>query len=379
VAIVFTFVVSVAHVACAQTAQPSPWFTRVGFTPAWVVATNPFAVDNAPWATNEIHSAPNVTVEIGRQTDGSRDWHRLYGFPSYGVGMSVTSFGGGTVSRPVDAYTFFSWPFADLTDRLQVVTDFGMGISWNWKALNRETNSYTTVLGSDLNARVDWGFYLRYIATPQTSLYAGIDYTHRSNGGMRQPDLGINVVGPRVALRYNIDPQHHPIHVSERTAFRPAWEFVAGGTGGLKNVVETSRPELRGEFAALNFTAGVQRHFYRFGKVATGADVTYDAATVAQVERLNAINGRPGAPAGSGLAVGLYGGYEHVIGRFGALVQLGYRITTGSADPNASRIYERYGWRYHVNDNFWTMFSVRAIDGWRADFMEFGAGYKTRW
>ena len=72
-----------------------------------------------------------------------------------------------------------------------------------------------TVLGSNMNARIDWGFYVRYILTPQTSLYAGLDYTHRSNGGMRQPDFGINVLGPNVALRYNLAPERFPISITE--------------------------------------------------------------------------------------------------------------------------------------------------------------------
>ena len=181
-----------ADEAYGQASGPSPWFTRVGFTPAYVVATNPFSTSGQ--AAERIGSAPSITVEMGRQTNGSRDWHHLYGLPAYGFGVSVASIGNG-VSRPVDAYTFFSWPFARPSERLHLTTDFGMGLSWNWKAFNPQTNSYATVLGSDLNARVDWGFYLRYIATSQTSVYGGVDFTHRSNGGTRQPDQGINVIG----------------------------------------------------------------------------------------------------------------------------------------------------------------------------------------
>src|SRR5262245_19949685 len=199
-----------AHTAAAQ--EPSPWFTRAGFAPAYVVANNPFA--SAGTATErDIGAVPSMTIEIGRQTDGSRDWHHAYGLPSYGFGISIVSPGGGGTSRPVDAYTFFSWPFAQPSERVQITTDFGMGLSWNWKAFDPRTNSYTTVLGSNMNARVDWGFYVRYIMTPQTSVYAGIDYTHRSNGGMRQPDFGINVFGPNVALRHNFAPEHFPISI----------------------------------------------------------------------------------------------------------------------------------------------------------------------
>jgi len=59
--------------------------------------------------------------------------------------------------------------------------------------------------------------------------------------------------------------------------FDPSWEFVAGGAGSPQNGT-----------TAFNATAGLQRHFYRFGKVAAGADMTRDGQ----------------------LALGVYGGYE---------------------------------------------------------------------
>jgi hypothetical protein len=76
------------------------------------------------------------------------------------------------------------------------------------------------------------------------------------------------------------------------------------------------------------------------------------------------------------LAIGLYSGYEHVIERFGALVQAGYSVARGFDDPTSPRFYMRYGWRYYVNDRFWGLFAIRSIEGRRADFLEVGAGFR---
>ena len=364
-----------ARVGYGQAPDSSPIFTRVGFSPAYVVATNPFAVSGAMPAGREVHAVPSLTLEIGRQTDGSQPWHHAYGLPSYGVGVSVGSIGSG-VSRPVDAYTFFSWPFARPSERLHITTDIGMGISWNWKAFNQRTNAYTTVLGSNVNARIDWGFYLRYLATPQTSLYAGVDFTHRSNGGMRQPDQGINTIGPIFGLRYNLAPERSQRPASDPTPFRPAWELIAGGVGGRKNVLD-ERNNIHHDFGAVGITTGMQRHFYPYGKMAFGADVMYDGSTGARV--VDVVNRSVlRADLGDRMALGFYTGYEHVIGRFGALVHVGYKVVNGSDDPMAGSLYERYGWRYHFNDHWWGTFAVRAINGRKADALEFGFGFKTR-
>lgn len=361
--------------AYGQAPEANPLFTRFTFSPAYVVATNPYAVSGAMPAGREVNAVPSFTVEIGRQTDGSQEWHHAYGLPAYGFGVSVAAIGSG-ISRPLDAYTFFSWPFARPSERLQVTTDFGMGVSWNWKALDHQTNAYTTVLGSNLNARIDWGFYLRYLATSQASLYAGLDFTHRSNGGMRQPDQGINVIGPSVGVRYNFAPERYKLPINAPSTFHPSWEWIFGGTAGRKNVIDEVN-NLDHNFGALGVTTALQRHFYRYGKFAVGTDLMYDGSTGARV--LDPLNDDVHSGGlGDRLALGLYGGYEHVIGRFGAIVQVGYKAVNGSDDPRAGSLYERYGWRYNVNDNFWGQFSVRAINDRKADALEFGFGYRSR-
>lgn len=364
--------------AHAQNAQGTPWFTRVGFAPAYVVATNPFSMSGAP-SDRQVRTTPSVTIEVGRQTDGSRDWHHLYGMPAYGFGMSVASLGTG-VSRPMDAYTFFSWPFVRPSERLQLTTDFGMGLSWNWKAFDRQASAYTTVLGSDLNARIDWGVYVRYALTRQTSMYAGLDFTHRSNGGIRQPDQGLNVIGPSVSLRHNLGGQEpSPVALKELPAFRPDWEFVASATGGPKNVFDEMHGNVRSDYGTFSSTVALQRHFYRYGKIATGTDLMYDGSAGAQFEVVNGAMMRRRADLRKRVALGVYGGYEHVIGRFGAIVQVGYKVASGFDDGSVPRRYERYGWRYHFNDHLWGTFAVRAVADRKADALEFGLGYRTRW
>jgi hypothetical protein len=363
-------------ICSAQSVDASnPWFVRFGLSSSHIVSTNPFDLirdrDGGP-----IERGFDLTLEAGRQTDGSTEWHRMYGLPSYGFGVSIASFRNDVAhSQPLEAYTFFSWPFVRLNDRLDVTTDLGMGLSWHWKTHNHTTNSYAAPLSSDLNAYIDWGFYLRWATTPRTLLYTGLDYTHRSNGGVVQSDQGINVIGPRIALQYNFAPAARKYWAVDRPPFQPAWEFLVGGAAGLKSVAEGTTPMFQQRFGTLDVTACAQRHFYQFGKVAAGTDLTYDGSTGARLE-----SGQPARRAGPGdrWALALYGGYEHVIGRFGAILQPGYILTRGFENPESSRFYQRFGWRYHVTERFWSSVSIRAKAGRKADALEFGVGYRVR-
>jgi hypothetical protein len=343
-------------------------------TTARIFSDNPFN-SSSEASTNPISRGSSVTVEVGRQTDGSQEWHRLYGIPSWGLGVSLASFSNGAHhARPIEVYSFFSWPFVRLNDRLDLTTDFGMGVSWHWMEFDGETASESTVLGSDLNARIDWGFYLRYATTPRTRLYIGADYTHRSNGGMVQPNLGINTIGPKVSLQYNLAPgTSHQRLKQPAPPFTPSWEFVIGGAASVKNVADGTPATQRKDFGATVITSAAQRQFYRYGKFSLGTDLTYDGSTGA---RLDEADTHWRANASERWSLGTYGGYEHVIGRFGAIAQLGYYVARGFDDPEQRRFYQRLGWRYRLTDRLWSTLAIRSTGSWRADALEFGVGYR---
>ena len=141
----------------------------------------------------------------------------------------------------------------------------------------------------------------------------------------------------------------------------------------MKNVAERRTPIYRQDFGATVITAAAQRQFYRYGKFALGADATYDGSTGA---RLDEADTPWRANAGQRWSLGTYGGYEHVIGRFGAIAQAGYYVARGFDNPTKPRAYQRLGWRYRVTDRLWSTVGIRMTRGRKADALEFGAGYR---
>jgi hypothetical protein len=78
-------------------------------------------------------------------------------------------------------------------------------------------------------------------------------------------------------------------------------------------------------------------------------------------------------------ALGFYGGYEHIIGRFSAFLHVGYEVARGLDDPDMSRLYQRLGWRYQVTDRVFATFAVRATEIRKADSLQVGVGYRLPW
>ncbi|HKB12556.1 MAG TPA: hypothetical protein VKD69_17965 [Vicinamibacterales bacterium] len=358
-----------------ETAAPDSTFLRVALSPSRMIASSDFR--------SGTDAASGVSIEIGRQTNGGRAWHGVYNYPSYGVGFAASHFDREPeLGRPLAVYGFFSWPFP-VAPRLEASADVGMGVAWSWKPFNAATNPTNTAIGGSLAYQVSGAALLHYLATAHASVYGGLNVTHWSNGGTRQPNLGLAVIGPQFGVRYDFAPRvaRPRERDSDRTPFSPAWEIVAGAGGSSKNVVAAGSDAIsdrRRSFGVVNVTAALQRHFYRFGKLAAGTDATYDGAAGARVDIADGRLVESRAPGDRRLALGVYGGYEHVMARFSVLLHVGYTVSRGVDDPEVPRLYERYGARYQLTDHLWTMFAVRAVKGRKANFMELGAGYRAR-
>lgn len=353
------------------------WFTRISVSPSRVVAASPFESSG--------DGAQAVSIEVGRQTGGAAGWKRVYNYPAYGVGVYAAHFDHQReLGRPLALYGFFSWPFP-VAARAQLSADVGLGIAWNWKAYDAATNPTNTALGSSAAYHVNGAVLLHYLASERTSLYGGLTATHWSNGATRQPNLGLAIIGPQAGVRYDFAPRpaHPRAPADELPPFAPAWEFLAGVAGSSKNVVAAGDGTIvdgdrRRSFGALNASTAVRRHFFRFGSVGSGLDVTYDGAAGARVDVVNDREVESRAPASRRMTVGVYGGYEHLLARLSILFDVGYTAFRGVDNPEVPRLYERYGARFRLSNHFWTMFAVRTVKGRKANFMELGLGYRVR-
>lgn len=367
---------SAADVRATGTAADS-WFTRVSVSPSRVVAASPFESSG--------DGAQAVSIELGRQTGGAGGWRRVYNYPAYGLGVYTARFDHQReLGRPIALYGFFSWPFP-VAARAQLSADVGLGVAWNWKAYDAATNPTNTALGSSAAYHVNGAVLLHYLASERTSLYGGLTATHWSNGATRQPNLGLAIIGPQAGVRYDFAPRaaRAGARTNELPPFAPAWEFLAGVAGSSKNVVAAGDGTVvdgdrRRSFGALNVSTAVRRHFYRFGSVGSGLDVTYDGAAASRVDVVDGRDVESRAPASRRMIVGVYGGYEHLLARLSILLDVGYTAFRGVADPEVPRLYERYGARFRLSDHFSTTFAVRTVKGRKANFMELGLAYRVR-
>src|SRR6185436_6188361 len=66
-----------ANIVRGQGSSSGPWFVRGGFTSPYILPSSPF-VSSATTQGGAVSWVPDLTVEVGRQTNGSEPWHQLY-------------------------------------------------------------------------------------------------------------------------------------------------------------------------------------------------------------------------------------------------------------------------------------------------------------
>jgi len=133
-----------ASAALAQDADetkfPGPsHYLRGAYQFGKVLQTNGFLKgDNQ--SGEPIDSFQSVRLEFGWQTDGSKDWHHVYNFPTFGIGLYGADFNNDEeLGTPTSLYGFFGWPMAR-SGRWRFDFELAFGFTNDWKPYDPVTN-----------------------------------------------------------------------------------------------------------------------------------------------------------------------------------------------------------------------------------------------
>jgi hypothetical protein len=364
-------------------------FLRAGYQYGSVLGTNDFVKgDNA--AGKPIDTFQMLRLEFGWQTGGAMDWHHLYNFPSFGLGINAGDYANDEeLGKPTSLYGFFDWP-VKRWNRNALVFGLGFGLTDNWVSFDERTNPYNVAIGAGRSVYIDAGLNYELALARRWWLQAGFSFTHYSNGGSQQPNWGINQLGGLLFVKYDLRERQLPATRRTIAPYEPRWELSTTLAMGVRNLAMDLRddPEfssyLTKDYAIGNFTVVAARQFSHMSRYNLGLDLEYDdsVADAVRLADLQAGAEPESVSAWDRLGLGVVGGYEHVVARAQLLVQLGYTVLRRDVtDQNGNearvpRFYQRLGLRYHVLDDVYLGLNVRFHDFSRADNLEFNLGYR---
>lgn len=337
----------------------------------------------------------SFSMQFAIKTDGRELWQQLYNYPTWGFGLyTFDFFNTDELGNPGSFYGFFNAPFVRFK-KWSINYSIGSGISFNWNPYDRKENPYNNAIGSKINGFVDAGIYFNFHLGKHFDLSTGVTLNHFSNGADKVPNLGINMVGARLSLKYIFKGRPEFTEREVIPKFKKKWEYLTTFAYSHKQLAfdtlgtDNTSGFVPQDYNIYNFSIGVNRQLNYKLKLGVGMDFGYDGAynsfITLENQQIESQNGE-----GTKLAIGIYPSFEWVIHRLSVIIQPGwyiYRANPSIPEPTeennvveprrtSSNSYQRIGFKYHILEDLFIGFNVRAYDFSVADYFEWNIGYR---
>ncbi len=354
------------------------------YQPGMVIPTHAFVKGDNP-QNKPYGFFHSFTAQYGIQSDGKKLWQQLYGYPVWGFGAYSACFPGDhELGHPLAVYAYINAPFKRWK-KWSINYEVDFGISFNWKRHDLRENGYYYPIGSFATVFFDFGINSVVQLSKRLNLYFGLNFTHFSNGSVKLPNLGVNMLAPRVGVNYLFNDRQAYISRAKPT-YEKEWEWLITLSPSLKQVgftyVDNNSDTVATAFnyGVYTVSTGVNRQVSYKIKIGGGLDLSYNGAYGADTTMKNGKPEKATAIFGDKFLIGVFPSFELVINQISILAQPGFYIYLPETESmDVPTTYQRVGIKYYFPGNIVAGVNVRAYNFSQADFIEFNVGYTLKW
>jgi hypothetical protein len=313
---------------------------------------------------------PVFEINLRQETYGKHIWERAFGYPEVGLTFLYTGLGKSTeLGSAFSIFPFIDFPLVR-HKKISFNFRFGLGVGYLTKRFDRLTNYKNLAIGSHINASVNLMFLARYKLSGRLTLSLGFGLQHFSNGSLKLPNYGLNILGVNAGVAYRLARENKPI--SDRfipptepysAILRHSIEFDIGVALGWKNM----KSVLGKNFLVYHL---YENNFFpvkRKSKWGFGLDLSYDESHVKILEN-------QGADVTNKLKIvrpGINAAYMLVLSKLDFILNLGYYL--GGQETSNGPFYEKISFQYKFSKDFYANVMLKVHWG-RADYIGWGFG-----
>jgi len=306
-------------------------------------------------------------IKIGWQTERGGDYyHQLYNYPIYGVGFYSSTFRNAELGTPNAIYGFVAVPMlSNLSKRWNYNYRISLGLAGNFNPYDEEDNPFNVLLGTSRNVFIDFGLQANYKLNRHLQVGAGAALHHFSNGSIRKPNKGVNLIPITVALTYTPDSREVDFSKIELPSIENKWQYHLSTSFGNKQIDEYEKRYFKSTLTSyISYPLG---HKWRLG---LGADLFYTqpGERIERAERnVNYKDSR------FTYGMGFY--IDHVFSQKLYLNStVAHYLHRNPYNGEEKPVYLRTGIRYKAYKNAFIGVSIKAHKE-KADFTEWTLGY----
>jgi lipid A 3-O-deacylase PagL len=309
------------------------------------------------------------------QTYGKKEWEQRRNFPVIGVGITCTDYGNNAVfGRAVGIYPNLQFRLARIKG-MEWTFRMGDGLAYVTRKYQRTypVDTVNTAIGSNLNDFAVLMTDLRYHFDDHWQFQFGLNLTHISNADTHQPNLGVNMVGIHMGVRYFPVTCKPKKIIKDLPKLTNQWLAQLRLGIGYQEAHAPGNPELPTYVAS----AYVSRRWLSKNKFYGGVDYAFHESTTAFLKWVRFYPGRERQNSWDGT---FFVGNEFLVGRLGILAQLGYYYRQTYLKFDNSHLNEKLGVNYYVFKNEKGIFKELFISAMLAthtsvaEYAEFGIG-----
>ncbi len=305
-----------------------------------------------------------LDIKLNYTSYGKKYWNQLFRYPQYGVGFYRANLGNNDVYGFVNAlYSYVKVPVLGNPENANLSYQIGFGASYLTEHFDIENNPQNLAIGSNLNIYVDFSLHSNIPLSKKLFLTNNIRFTHSSNGKIKSPNKGLNVVSGSLGLLYQFNNPPEKI-VIELPEIENKNEYSVIYAGGIKT---KSRYET-GYYYASSLMFDYYHNYSLKRRWGVGTDLFYDETKREYSDKNNSSN-----MINTDLyQVGLHIGHEMVMGHLALIINVGGYIYAPVEEE--APFYSRIGLRYRFADQYIANLTLKSH--WAiASFIEWGVGY----
>lgn len=284
--------------------------------------------------------ANGLRFTLYQKVDGSKVWHHFHNMPYIGFSFIYLDLGNNRVLgsawgiQPNIAYPIFK------SSNFSVKINIGLGLAYITKKYSPAGNPTNVAISTAINYWATANLISAYKTSERFNITTGIETNHFSNGAIKKPNYGLNMVGLSFGFTYiiggkevcNIKPQ--PSRIEQK----PHLELYMGS--GIK---ETG-PAGGSRYYPLSLAFEYLMPNSELFSLVSGIDIMYDPSSRYHIE----LRGKHYSPINDDFQVGLKAGLLIPFDRLSFYGQLGAYLY--NPNPRLPLFYQKLGIRYMITN-----------------------------
>jgi len=355
------------------------------YNPGQVIRTHAFVKGENP-SHDPYTFFHSFSLKYAIHTTGAKLWQQIYAYPIWGIGLYKCYFANDhdQLGNPASIFLFLELPLKR-KQSWSLNWEMEFGFAFNWNRHQWFENHYNYPIGTNSTVYIKGGLNASFKLCKNLDLNAGFCFTHFSNGAVRLPNLGLNMAGPELELKYIFNKRTQFIKQTIPTYLKE-WEYIALLAPSMKQlgfnyITETGDTNtVVYSYGILSFSTGINRQISHKIKFGAGVDITYNSSHGADIILKNGEPEKAPFQSTDKILLGAYASFEIVVNKLALVMQPGLYIYKKELKGYQTPLtYQRIGLKYHLWDHLLIGMNVRAFSFTKADFIEWIVGYRIKW